>query len=167
MVWVSKKRTIITYDENLWNALERFVIQTYGTKYSFFGRELEKAVKYHLATMGFEDFPDTVVFPGEHGKTVEKDITHTQKLKGNVKTLFKWVVNNEDDAKIPYVAICNFIRRECGIIDNRTYKKYAHTLVKLGVLDKVDDGMAYRLNPKENYLSLYVEYGKTVVENST
>ena len=87
---------VTTYDKNLWKDFEEFVVETYGSKYSFYGRELEKAVKYHLTTMGFKDYPDKVVFPGEHGKTPETDIEHTHKLRGHVKTLLNGSSNRRN-----------------------------------------------------------------------
>lgn len=131
------RKYITQYDEKLWKDFERFVIETYQGKYSFYGKEIEKALRYHLATMGFEDYPTNVVFPGEHGTTPESDIEHTHKLRGHVKTLLDWILGQEEGSVMEFDTICNFLRTKCGLVDNRTYKKYVTILLDLSVLKDV------------------------------
>lgn len=161
---MSIRITVTIYDEKLWTDFAEFVVETYGTKYSFYGRELEKAVKYHLTTMGFKDYPDNVVFPGELGKTPEKDIERTHKLRGHVKTLFEWIIKQEELSEIGFGLICDILRKRCGLIDKRTYKKYVNILQDLGVLKDIGKKpfRVYQIMEKEDYLSLYIEMGANV-----
>lgn len=158
---MSKRIMVTAYDEQLWKDFEEYVIDTYGSKYAFYGKELEKAVIYHLTTMGYKDYPHKVVFPGEHDKTPEMDIEHTHKLRGHVKTLFEWIVKQEELSNIEYNLFCNFLRKECGLVDNRTYKKYVNILMDLGVLKDIGKKpfSSYQIMEKEAYFSLYVEMG--------
>lgn len=161
---MTKRIMVTTYDEQLWKDFEEFVVDTYGSKYAFYGKELEKAVIYHLTTMGFKDYPDKVVFPGEYGKTPEKDIERTHKLRGHVKTLFEWIIKQPELSRIEYDFICNFLRKKCGLVDNRTYKKYVNILVDLCVLKDIGKKpfMVYQIMEKESYYSLYIEMGVNV-----
>lgn len=136
MVFTHKRKSITLYDEKLWKDFEEFVISTYGITYAFYGMELEKAIKYHLATMGFKDYYK-IVFPGENGKTVEADIEHTHKLRGNVKHLYLWILDQEDGDQIPFKSLCKIMISDFGVNDIRTHKKYVDILVSLNVLKQV------------------------------
>ena len=147
-----KRKMITLYDEKLWKDFENFVIETYGIKYSFYGLELEKAIKYHLATMGYKEYYK-IAFPGENGKTVESDIDHTHKLRGNVKTLYLWVLEQDEGDHVPFKSLRKIMISECGVTDIRTHKKYIDILVSLNVLKQVgrDKYLTYEIMKLQEY----------------